>query len=63
MYGNEIATFNVMVPFPSGDHEEVFFGNKGIGTITLRYDIICVEPDPCNIQLLSSDMTGIAPYM
>ena len=58
IYDNEIDDFNIVVPFPSGNHEEVLLGNNGIGAITLRYDIICIKPDPCNIQLPSSEMTG-----
>ena len=54
----EIDTFEIMVPFPSGNQEEVFTGNKGIANITLSYDIIFVEHDVCTPTVTSSKSIG-----
>ena len=57
IYDNEIDDFNAVVPFPLGNYEEVLSGNNGIGAITLRYGLICIEPDPCSVSL-PSEITG-----
>ena len=55
----EIDTFDATIPFPSGNQEEVFTGNRGIGTITLSYDIICIEPDACSTTAASLESIGV----
>ena len=54
----EIDTFDITATFPSDNQEHVFTGNSGIATITLTYDIICIEPDACNTADVSSDLIG-----
>ena len=58
----EIDTFDITATFPSGNQEQVFTGNRGIATITLTYDIICIEPSACNSTVVSSDSIGIYMY-
>ena len=54
----EIDTFDITATFPSDNQEQVFTGNRGIATITLTYDIICIEPDACNTDVVSSGLIG-----
>ena len=54
----EIDTFDITATFPSDNQEQVFTGNRGIATITLTYDLTCIEPDACNTAVASSDVTG-----
>ena len=59
---DEIDTFDITVNFPS-DHQEHFFtGNRGIATITLTYDLICIEPDACNTTFASSELIGTCTF-
>ena len=54
----EIDTFNITVNFPSDNQEQVFTGKRGIATITLTYNLICVEPDACTTAVASSEVIG-----
>ena len=40
----EIDTFDITATFPSDNQEQVITGNRGIATITLTYDLTCIEP-------------------
>ena len=40
--GQEIDTFAITVDFPPGIEEQEFNGSRGIATITLSADIICI---------------------
>ena len=53
-----IDTFNINATFPSDNQEQVFTGNKGIATITLTYDLTCIDPDACNAAVASSSIIG-----
>ena len=55
---DEIDNFDITIPFPSGNQEEIFTGNRGIAKITLRYDIICIEPDISTTTITSSELIG-----
>ena len=55
---DEIDTFDITVNFPSDNQEQVFTGNRGIATITLTYDLICIEPDACTTAVASSEVIG-----
>ena len=55
---NEIDTFDIKATFPSDNQEQVITGNRSIATITLTYDIICIEPNACNATVASSDVIG-----
>ena len=54
----EIDTFDIMATFPSDNQEQVFTGNRGIGKITLTFDIICIEPDASTTAVASSEVIG-----
>ena len=55
---NEIDKFQITIPIPSGNQEEVFTGERGIANITLSYDIICIEPNACTTTVTSSELIG-----
>ena len=55
---DEIDTFDITVNFPSDNQEQVFTGNRGIATITLTYDLICIESDACTTAVASSEVIG-----
>ena len=59
----EIDTFDITATFPSGNQDVVCTGNKGVATITLTYDIICIEPDACNTAVVSSDLIGTCTFV
>ena len=59
----EIDTFDITATFPSDNQEQVFTGSKDIGTITLTYDLICIEPDACTTAVASSEIIGIGVYI
>ena len=54
----EIDTFDITATFPSDNQEQVFTGNRGIASITLTYDLICIEPDACTTAVASSEVIG-----
>ena len=56
----EIDTFQITIPFASDNQEQVFTGNRGIATITLSYDTICIEPDTCTTTVTSSELIGMS---
>ena len=55
---SEIDNFHITIPFSSGNQEQVFTGNRDIAKITLRYDIICIEPDMSTTSITSSELIG-----
>ena len=60
---SEIDTFDITATFPSDNQEQVFIGNRDIATITLTFDLICTEPEPCNTAVASADVIGACIYM
>ena len=54
----EIDSFDITIPFPSGNQEEIFTGNEGIASIIMSYDIICTEPDSCTKNIPSLKLIG-----
>ena len=60
---DKIDTFNITATFHSDNQEQVFTGNRGIATITLTYDLICIEPDACNSTVASSELIGICTFV
>ena len=55
---DEIDTFDITVNFLSDNQEQAFTGNRGMASITLTYDLNCIEPDACNTTVASSDLIG-----
>ena len=60
---DEIDTFDITVNFPSDNQEQVFTGNRGIATITLTYDLTCIELDACNTNVASSELIGTCTFV
>ena len=58
---NDIDNFDITIPFSSNNQEEVFTGERGIANITLKYDIICIEPDACPTSY-ASELIGICMF-
>ena len=54
----EIDTFDITATFPSDNQEQVSTGNRGIASITLTYDLICIDVDAYNTTVASSDVIG-----
>ena len=63
LFDDEIDTFDITVTFPSDNQEQVFTGNRGIATITLKYDLICIEPNACNTTVASSELIGTGTFV
>ena len=60
---HEIDTFNINATFPSDNQEQVFIGKRGIATITLTFELICIDPDACNAVVPSSDVIGTCIHL
>ena len=60
---DEIDTFSITATFPSDNKEQVFTGNRGLATITLTYDLICIEPDACNSTVASTELIGTCTFV
>ena len=56
---DEIDNFQITIPFPSGNQKEIIVGNRGIATITLSYDIICMEPNATTTTVTSFELICI----
>ena len=59
----EIDTFDIMATFLSDNQEQVFTGNRGIASITLTYDLICIEPDACIAAVALSEAIGTCTFV
>ena len=55
---NEIDNFDITIPLPSDNQEEVFTGNGGIASITMSYDVVCNEPDSSTTNIPSTELIG-----
>ena len=59
----EIDTFDITATFPFNNQPKVFTGNRGIASITLTYDLFCIEPDACTTAVASSDIISTGKYI
>ena len=63
VHDDEIDTFDITVNFPSDNQEQVFTGNRGIATITLTYNLTCIEPNANNTAVASSELIGTCTFV